>query len=291
VNVLNAQVQVASREAEVLKAEAGVRNAEDELKLVINLAAENREADLVRIVPQSSLSVEAKDLALEDAMAAALRNRPDLEALRIGIRTNEVQVRFAKNQSLPDLSVQGSLWSPGISGTILIYPEGDPFSDPVDRIPGGRSGSLNDVFGFKHLSFSLGVSLEVPMSQLTSRAALAQAKVNLERGTLELENLKQEVLTRIKIALRDTVTTHKRILALRSATALAQKQLNAEEEKFRAGYSTTYFVLQYQAELSVQQSEELAATIEYKLALARLNRELGTGLAENNIRIDQMLNR
>jgi outer membrane protein TolC len=288
VNVLNAQVQVASREAEIFKAEADVRNAEDELRLIINLAAENKDADLLRIIPQGTMSTEKKDLTLEDAMAIALQNRPDLEALRIGVRTDEVQVRYAKNQALPDLSLKGSLWSPGVSGTRLIYPDDDPFSDPIDRIPGGRSGSLSDVFGFKHPSVSFGFSLDIPVSGLTSRAALAQAKVGLEQGTLELEKLKQEVQTRIKIALRDTVMNYNRIQALKTATELAQKQLRAEEDKFRAGYSTTYFVLQYQAELSSQQSQELAATIAYNLSLAGLSRELGTSLVEKNIRIDQV---
>jgi outer membrane protein TolC len=288
VNVLNAQAQVASREADILKAEAEVKNAEDQLKLVINLAAENKEADVLQIIPQGTSPAEKKDMTLEEALAIALQNRPDLEALRIGIRTGEVNVGYARNQALPNLSFSASLWSPGVSGTSLIYPESDPFGDPIGRIPGGRFDSLKDAFGFKYTNFSFGFTLDIPLSGLKSRAAYAQAKINLAQSSLELEKLKQEVLTKIKIALRETGMNYLRIQALKTARELAQKQLAAEEEKLRAGYSTTYFVLQYQSELSLQQSQELEATIEYDLSLARLSRELGTSLVENKIRIDEM---
>ena len=289
VNVLNAQTQVASREAEILKAEAEVKNAEDNLKLITNLAAENKEAELLRIIPQVVLPAEKKDITPEEVMAVALQTRPDLEALRISLRNSEVNVSYARNQALPDLSFSASLWSPGVSGTRLIYPPSDPFGAPISKIPGGRSNSLKDVFGFKFRNVSFGLTLDIPLSDFLSRAEYAQAKVNLEQTTLELKNLEQEVLTEIKIALREAEMNFKRIQALKTARELAQKQLEAEEEKLRAGYSTSYFVLQYQSELSLQQSQELAAVIEYRLSLAKLSRGLGLGLVENNIRIDDML--
>jgi outer membrane protein TolC len=287
VNVLNAETQVAAREADVLKAEAAVRNAEDELKLVINLPAENKDADLLRILPGEEIAPAKKDVSLEEAMAVALQHRPDLQALRIGIRAGEFDVSLARNQTLPGLSLTASLWSPGVSGTRLVYPESDPFGDPIERIPGGRSGSLKDVFGFKFVNVSLGLSLEVPVGNFLSRAAVARARVGLEQKTLEAKKLEQEIMTKVKIALRDVGMNFERIQTLKRASALAQKQLEAEEEKLKAGYSTSYFVLQYQAELSLQRSQELAAMIEYRLALAGLSRELGTSLAERNIRIGE----
>jgi len=158
-------------------------------------------------------------------MAVALQNRPDLEALRIGIRTGEFNVSYARNQALPNLSFTASLWSPGVSGTRLIYPASDPFGDPIGRIPGGRSDSLKDVFGFKLKNVSFGFTLDIPVSDLASRAALAQAKVDLDQRALEFKNLEQEVLTKIKIALRETEMNFKRIHALKRARELAQKQL------------------------------------------------------------------
>jgi outer membrane protein TolC len=285
VNVLNAETQVAAREADILKAEAAVRNAEDDLKLVINLQAENKEADLLRILPREEIAPGKKDISLDEALAVALQHRPDLQALRIGVRAGEFDVSLARNQTLPGLNLSASLWSPGVSGTRLIYPDSDPFGDPIERIPGGRSDSLRDVFGFKFVNVSVGLSLDVPVGNLLSRAATARARVGLEQKTLEVKKLEQEILTRVKIAVRDVGMNFERIQTLKRASELARKQLEAEEEKLKAGYSTSYFVLQYQSELSLQRSQELAAMIEYRLALAGLSRELGTSLAERNIRV------
>jgi outer membrane protein TolC len=287
VNVLNAETQVAVREADILKAEAAVRNAEDELKLVINLPAENKEADVLRIAPREEIALAKTDVSLDEAMAIALQHRPDLEALRIGVRAGEFDVSLARNQSLPGLNFSGSLWSPGVSGTRLIYPPSDPFGDPIARIPGGRADSLKDVFGFKFVNVSLGVSLDVPVGNLLSRAAYARARVGLEQKSLEVKRLEQEIQTRVRIALRDVEMNFERIQTLKRASELARKQLEAEEEKLKAGYSTSYFVLQYQSELSLQRSQELAAMIEYRMALAGLSRELGTSLAERNIRVGE----
>ena len=286
-NVLNAEIQVASREADILKAEAEVQNAEDELKLVINLPAENKEADLLRDRSGRGNCRGDNGLPLEEAMAVALQNRPDLQALRIGVRSAEFDVSLARNQTLPGLNLTASLWSPGISGTRLVYPESDPFGDPIERIPGGRSDSLKDVFGFKFVNISIGLSLDMPLGNFLSRAAVARARVGLEQKTLEAKKLEQEIQTRVKIALRDVGMNFERIQTLKRASALAQKQLEAEEEKLKAGYSTSYFVLQYQSELSLQRSQELAAMVEYRLALAGLSRELGTSLAERNIRVGE----
>ena len=285
VEILAAQAQVASRKADLLRVEAEVRTFEDLLKLVINLSAENAEADLLRISPQDSLRLEREEMSYEEAVSVALLNRPDLEGLRLSRQNNELQMSFAKNQTLPELNLMASFGSAGVSGTQLIYPSSDPFGDPVAKIPGGRADSLKDVFGFKHPNWSVGLTLNVPFRNVLSRALYAQAHIDLEQTSLRLKGLEQDVRTRIKIALRDVEANFLRIEALKVARELAEKQLAAEEEKFKAGYSSNYFLLQYQGELANQRSQEIRAIVDYNLSLANLKKELGVSLKEKNINL------
>jgi outer membrane protein TolC len=152
-------------------------------------------------------------------------------------------------------------------------------------IVGGRSGSLQDAFGMKNGSWSVGLTLSIPVGTVLSRALQAQAKVDLDRTNLELKFLLQQAETKVRIALRDVETAAKRIEALGVARALAEKQLAAEETKLRSGYSTNYFVLLYQGEVAKQRSEEIRAGIDLTLAVSRLNREMGISLRERNIKI------
>lgn len=292
IDILTAQAQVASREADILQADAQVKNQEDMLKTILNLAAENQEAVLMKIVPTDKPFEGKKDVSLEQALSIAMQSRPDLQASRVTLKNDEIELGYTKNQMLPDLSLTASYWSPGVSGDQIIYQGGSPLTGPqIGTIPGGFSDSMKDALGFKFQNWQIGLTLNVPLNNFFSRAAFAQAQVNLEQSQLRLKQLEQQVFTDLKIAVRDVETNFKRIQALKVARELAQRQLEAEEEKLKVGLSTNYFVLQYQTELSNQRSLELRAIIDYNLSLARLSRELGVSLQEKNIKISDMKGR
>ena len=86
-------------------------------------------------------------------------------------------------------------------------------------------------------------------------------------------------------------TNFKRIQALKIARELAQRQLEAEEEKLKVGLSTNYFVLQYQRDLATARSQEIRAIIDYILSVAVLNRDMGVSLDEKNIQISGLWNK
>ncbi len=290
IEILTAQEQVATREAEILEAEALVKNNEDALKTIINLTADEEEAEILRIIPTDKPGYEKKDMSLEQALAVAMENRPDLQVSRIDLKNKEINLSYAKNQLLPELSLQASYWSPGISGDQIVYQGGNPLTGViVDTIPGGASDALKDAFGFKFNNWTVGLTFSIPFSTFLSRAAHAQARVNLEQATLQLKNQEQQGFLEIKNELRAVETNFKRIQARKLARELAAKKLEAEEEKLKVGLTTNYFVLQYQRDLANAQSTELRAIIDYNLSLARLNRALGISLEEKNISFSKML--
>ncbi len=93
----------------------------------------------------------------------------------------------------------------------------------------------------------------------------------------------------LKNAVRAVQTDYKRVQAYKVARELAVKTLEAEEEKLKVGITTPFFVLQYQTDLATAQTNELKATIDYNLSLARLNRAMGTSLKEKDIRFSKVL--
>ncbi|MFQ6108800.1 MAG: TolC family protein [Candidatus Aminicenantales bacterium] len=290
IEILSAQEQVATREAEILEAEALVKNYEDQLKTVINLAAVEKDIEQIRIIPIDKPSYTRKELNLEEALRIAMEKRPDLKQTRIDLKNKELNLSYAKNQLLPDLSLQASYWSPGISGTQNIYPPGIPFGEPIATVPGRASDALKDAFNFRYKNWTVGLTLTIPLNTLLSRAAYAQARLDLEQTQLMLKNQEQQALLEIKNALRGVETNYKRVQARKIARELAEKKLEAEEEKLKVGLTTNYFVLQYQRDLTNAQTMELKAIIDYNLSLASLNRALGITLEEKNISLAKLLN-
>jgi outer membrane protein TolC len=258
IEILSAQTEVASREADILQAEAMVKNNEDFLKTIINLAL------------------------------TALENRPDLQASRIDVQNKEINLSYARNQLLPDLSLRASYWSPGISGTKIIYDPLDPFGPPIMTIPGGSTAALRDAFDFKYKNWFVGLTLSIPLNSFLSRAEYAQARVNLEQSMFRLKNQEQQIFLEIKNAVRGVQTDYKRVHAYKVARELAEKKLEAEEKKLKVGLTTNYVVLQYQRDLAVARSAELQAIIDYNLSLARLDKALGTTLKNKNIRFSEI---
>ena len=292
IEILSAQSDVATREADILEAEALVNNNEDLLKTIMNLAEEEEGMELVKIVPVDTPAYEKKDVSLNEALLTAVENRPDLKATRIDLKNREINVSYSRNQLLPDLSLQASYWSPGITGDQIVYEQGDALRGKViGTIPGSSSDALKDALNFKYKNWSVGLTLSIPLSSVLSRAAYAQARVNLDQAMLRLKNQEQLIFLEIKNAVRAVQTNFKRVQAYKTARELAQKKLEAEEEKLKVGLSTNYFVLQYQRDLANAQTMELKAKIDYNLSLARLNRAMGVSLKNKNINFSEALGR
>ncbi len=290
-DVLSAEAEVASREADIIAAEAQVKSAQDQLRHILNISQEEewKEAE---INPVDKPRFVEQKVELEECLAVALQNRPDLASSRLQIESQELNLSVARNQLLPNLSLSASYWSPGLSGDRVIYLNDNPLTGIIiGTIPGGASGALKDSFNFKYRNWSLGLTLDIPLTSVFSRANYAQAKVNLEQAMLRLKNQEQQIYLEVKNAVRAVQSNYQRVQAYRLARELAEKKLEAEQEKLRLGLSTNFMVLTYQRDLANQQTSELKAVIDYNLSLANLDRVLGTTLKTKNIEFMNFLKR
>lgn len=292
IDVLSAESTVASRRADIIETRASVRNNEDNLKTLINLAAETDNVDLLTIIPTDQPGYEKVPVSLDQALATALDNRADLQSTQLNIKNRELNVSYAKNQMLPGLSLSARYWSPGITGDQIIYDGTNAFtSKQIGTIPGSPSDAWKDAFGLKYANLSLSLTLDIPLDTIFSQATLIQARVNLEQAVLQLKNQEQQIFQEIRNAVRAVETNFERVQAYQIARDLARRQLEGEEERLKVGLTTPYFVLQYQRDLRNAQIMELRSIMDYNLSLARLQRSTGVILSEKNISVSDVLNK
>jgi outer membrane protein TolC len=282
-DLLSAQAEVASREADILQAEAGVKDSQDVLRTLINFPREKGSPAPV-LVPSDRPKTEPVATNLDEANQTALANRPDLASLRVDLKSKGLNLSYARNQLLPNLSLRASYWSPGYSGTELIYENGDPLTGHViGTIPHGASLALKDAVHFKYKNWSVGLTLDIPLESAFSRAQYAQARLDSRQSLLLLRDQEQQVELEVQTVLRAVDTNYKRTLAYKAARELAEEKLKAEEKKLAAGLSTNYTVLQQQRDLATARSNEVKALTDYNLSLARMAKALGTTLKDKNI--------
>jgi outer membrane protein TolC len=286
IEVLSAQAEVATREADLILAETQIKSNEDQLKLLLHITGEEDRA-MTSLVPKDKPTYVQREVNLEEALAAAIQNRTELKIAQFGLQTDRLNLNYAKNQTLPDLSLSASYNSPGIDGTRLVYDINplDPNAQIIDRIPGGITGALKQTARFQYPNWNLALNFSLPLANVFSRAALAQAKLNLRQSMLDLENQKDQIYLEIKNAVRSVEANYKRIQAYTKARELAEQKLAGEEEKFRVGQSTNYIVLTYQRDLATARISELNAIVSYNVSLAALERSEGTNLQSKNINL------
>ncbi len=281
--ILSAQSEVALRRANILREEAAFKDNMDQLRTLINLPREDRTTE---IVPTDKPTFTPRQMSFEEALSQALENRPDLMSANFNQKNKDIQLSYARNQLLPALNLNASYWSPGISGTQILFQDNNPLSGViVGKIPGGASQAFRDALDFKYKNWSVYLTLDIPFNTIFSRAAEAEAKLALEQSVRRERQLEQQAELEIETALRAIRSNYEQVEAYGTARDLAEQKLRAEEAKFKAGLSNNYFVLQYQRDLAQARILELRAIIDYNLANSLLDRVLGISLKTRNINL------
>ena len=257
VEVLQAQAGVANRVEEVLIAQKAIGDQEDQLRQLFS-PSEASLSDVVAIVPVDKPRKDADPLSLEKTIGVALRQRPEVLQAQKAIDTSDLNTKLAKNQMLPNLTFQGELGLRGLGGEA---------NDALDR---NFSTDFYNVGG--------GLVLTYPLGNRAAQSQYNRRILETNRAQVSLQRIRRQVVIEVKEAIRRVRTDFKRMTTTRAARQLAEKQLNAEEERLNLGLSTTRFVLEFQRDLAISRRNELRAMLDYNKSLAHLRRTNGTAL-------------
>lgn len=266
VEIIQAETDIAARTAGVVLAEKAVRDTEDRLKVILNIPKDGEWGGAIH--PADPARFSAVTLDLPAAVTEALRNRPDYEAAKVEVSNRELNLRFARNQLLPDLSFQGSV---GINGLNSVDPS---YGD-----------SLDDLGSGKHLSYSAGLVLSIPIGNRAVRAEFVKAHLEREQAKVSLRNLELEITAEVREAVRSVSTDAKLVEDTKAARELAEEQLRIEQKRLEAGVSTTFEVLRFQRDLAVAQSAEVRSLTNYIKSIANLDRVRGVVLEKHRIQM------
>jgi outer membrane protein TolC len=235
------------------------------------------------------------------AFKKMLEDSPALAGLREAIRSALIQVKYAENQTLPQLNlgVQFGITSEAgnskCTATISVPanancfdpngPAVSPGKDNAVELPfGGDYGtSLNSLFDFKFYDYAAVLGFSMPLDNAAAKAALAQAHVSYDQSRLQYRQaLYQEVLL-VKSALANLTAYQEQVDATREATIYAEKSLHDTQAQFRVGLATTNTLLQYQSNLVTAQGNEVQADVGLENARLALWHAEGTLLGQFNI--------
>jgi outer membrane protein TolC len=264
VDVLQAEAAVASRIEQILVAEKAIRDQEDLVRRLLNPGEEDLRQDL-RLAPTDPPVTALEPLSLQETIDIAIERRPEVLQASKNIDTSELNVKFARNQLLPTLSVQGTM---GLSGL------GSDYSDALNRNLGGE-----------FYNYGAGVVLSYPLGNRSAYSTYNKRQLEARNAQSTLQSVRQQVIVGVREAVRRVQTDFKRIETTKSARIMAEKQLQAEQERLKVGLSTTRFVLDFQRDLATAQGNELRAIVDYNKSLSNLARNKATTLERYNLQL------
>jgi len=211
----------------------------------------------IRLLPTDTPPfVPMADISIDEKVAVALQHRPDVVQAQLTVASQEIARDAASNQRLPQLDLGGAASVSGFGGNL-----------------GSATADIGTADGY---NWGVSLTFTYPLGNRAANNALQQQNLLLQQARIDQRKVQRTVSRQIFQTVRNLETASKRVEVTRAATVLARTQLEAEQEKFRLGLSTSFNVLQLQNQLTAARSDEIRALSDYNEALGQLDQVTGT---------------
>ncbi|HEX5336828.1 MAG TPA: TolC family protein, partial [Gallionella sp.] len=249
-------------EVEIIQTEAQVANQEVALEEANNQIDASRLALLNLLALEPSAAVVASSVEINSAkgpdvaraLAVALDNQPDYLASQLSIERAKINLDYAKNQRLWDVSL--------IAGQSRTQGNG--------AAVGGGAG----LTATSKSSFA-GVQLSVPLGDRSLDQAVVSGSVELKSQNLRALDARQVLEQRVRDAVRNVQTRWRQLELSKKARELTVLKLDAEKEKLKVGRSSNFQILTFEGDLRNAENAQLNAQIAYLNALTDLDDRMG----------------
>ncbi len=188
----------------------------------------------------------APAMTLEDAMALAAKNRPDLRAAEMQVQAAQKTIAAARAERLPSLSVSGDY---EVIGT-----------NPAES----------------HGAFAVTGSLNIPIWQGGKVSSdIAQADTALRQRQAELEDTRSRVEADVRQVYLDLEAAAGQIEVAQKNVQVAREALDMTRARMQAGIVNTVEVVQAQQTVADAQLDLINSVFAHNLAKLNLARALG----------------
>lgn len=269
IDVLIAKTAVSQAELQLTQARNNILLARTQLVQALGVPEEDWQQWLTRSIAvdehappsleQSSPQIPGQAPAVPDQMLdETLKQRPDYQSLRQRMLQAEQQVRVAKGDYLPQLSLGATA---GVSGLV----------NTLD-IPNGAAtnGLASPTHGEPALSLGGSLSLTWPLfNGLQTVYAVREAEAQLRVSRANLEVMRLQVRSQLQQALIQIQNARESVQAALSLQFQADKQQQMASGRYKAGVGNAIELGDSQISATSARAQRVNA--EYSLALARAN--------------------
>lgn len=243
VDIYQTEADVASREVSLLQAE----NNLDAARLTLIKLLDLDPASHPSAIAETAIPPVPADA--QEALRLAFANRPDYLIAQLNYEVAKLNRLVADNNTLWTLDLTGS------------------YNQTLGQ---GRydAGGTQD-------GWEVGLLLSIPLNDPAIQQGAVAARINHDKLDNDLIQQRLDIEVEVINALRKTAISRRQIDLSRQARELAQKNVDVQTEKLKAGRTTNFELLSYQNALVNAQNSEVNAIISYLNDLTALEATLG----------------
>ena len=262
VQILRAKAEVASRRSQVIRAQMGVKNAEDRIRALVNDPVFG-DYDSVELMPIDPPTVAESPVNMAMALTTAATTRPEVNQALRQIQAGCTRLNMSKNEVLPMLNLVTEAYVAGLQENSAFSAFGNSFNT-------GSPG------------YTVGLQFEMPLGNRGPQA-------RRERRELELRQLRNQYQTtlntlqlEVKVSVREVETALAEMLSQHRAMTASAAELKHLEQRFERlpgedGTASLMLdnLLLAQNRLATNEFNFLTAEVTYNLALWNVKKSTG----------------
>lgn len=203
-----------------------------------------------------------RSLFLQQAFA----NRADFQQALAEADAQDIRLRFARNQLLPQLDLVATY---GLNG-----------------LTQGSSGdSFNQAFEGRTPSWTFGLNFRVPLGNVQARAQLDLVKAQKEQAIIKIKQSELGIGVDVDTVISRIETNQQRLVTARNTSALFEEAVRIAYRRLDEGQISSFDIIEQQRKLYDARSRELAARTELNKSITQLWLVTGMVLEKMNIRL------
>ncbi len=262
--LVSAEAAVETRESDLIRSVAAVKNAETRLRSLINAPELSGDPNQLELIPVDHPTTVEYPADLYSEFSIAMVNRPELRAAINTIKAASIRLAMSENEILPQLDLVTEMYVAGLRGDSQW---GDAWVDQ---------------FRNQEPSYSVGFQYEMALGRRAAKARTHRRQLELSQFREEYRDALQSVRAEVEVAVRELRTAYKELMAKDQARNAAEQEAATLESRWRqmvdgvaAGLSLEA-LLRSQERVNQAEYELSKALLTYNLSLTNLRKANGT---------------
>jgi outer membrane protein TolC len=282
-DVLRAEAEVSKRDQDLTVARTSLELQETLIKNAVTKSLDDPVLEAMPVIPTDQMEggQTRPSQAIQDLIATALHDRPELAESDVDLVNRQISRRAARNALLPSLALVAFYGGSGLAGVLNPVCEGSCTSS----VPGDFSGALTNTFNNSAPDYYVGLNLNIPLRNRVAKADQYRSELEYRQAELRLEQLKKQVRIEVRNAQYAVEQTGARVQAARKARDLAQRTFDITKKEQDLGSGSSYQTLSAQRDLSLAELDLVTAMTIFEKAKVELDRATGATLEHNGIRL------